>query len=297
MSSIANLGVSSLRGMASLLVLSWCAVAQASSEANEPELAPALNVVAPIVPKPLQDIDIADRLGNKVPLDAALVNESGEAVRLGDYFTGEFSGKPVLLVLGYYSCPMLCSLVLNGVMEGLQQIDYVPGKDFTLVSVSIDSRDTYEVARDKRNNYLKTYRGISQGAGIHFHVADEQVSRAIANSVGFGYRWDDKTQQYAHAAGVFFISPDGTLTRTLFGLTFSRQDLSFALMEASRGEVGSIVDKVILSCFSYTSDKQKYGIYIFGLFRLAGVITILLLGGLLVSLWRRERIHNGSSRT
>ena len=249
----------------------------------------------PVLPKPLQNIDIADRLGNRLPLDASLTDHNGNTKRLGDYFSGEESGNPVLLVLGYYSCPMLCSLVLNGALDALKEIDLKPGKNFRLVSISIDPRDNVEVAKSKRESYLKTYELTDYADGIQFHVADAEQSKRIADAVGFGYRWDEDTEQYAHAAGIFFVSPDGTLTRTLYGLTFQEQDVKFALMEASRGEVGSIVDKVILSCFSYTSDSQRYGVYVFGLFKLGGALTILFLGGLLITLWRRERIKAESN--
>ena len=249
----------------------------------------------PVLPKPLQNIDIADRLGNRLPLDVALTDHDGKSLRLGDYFSGDESGKPVLLVLGYYSCPMLCSLVLNGVLDALKNVDLQPGKDFRLVSISIDPRDSVEVAKSKRDTYLKTYELKEYADGIQFHIAKAEQSKRVADAVGFGYRWDEDTEQYAHAAGIFFVSPDGTLTRTLYGLTFQEQDVKFALMEASRGEVGSIVDKVILSCFSYTSDSQRYGVYIFGLFRFGGALTILLLGGLLITLWRSERIKAESN--
>lgn len=250
----------------------------------------------PMTPKALEGIDIVDRLGEKVPLDAELTDESGKKVKLGDYFSGGESGKPVVLVLGYYTCPMLCSLVLNSTFEGLQGVDLDMGEDYTVVSISIDPRDTVQIAHDKRETYLRAYKREGAKAGLHFHVADEGEVRRVADAVGFGYRWDEKTEQYAHAAGIFFLSPDGTLTRTLFGLTFEPSDMKFALMEASRGEVGTIVDKVLLSCFTYTADSQKYGVYVFGLFRVGGVLTILFLGTLLFVLWRRER-HRAKAGT
>ena len=174
----------------------------------------------PVLPKPLQNIDIADRLGNKLPLDVSLTDHDGKSIRLGDYFSGDESGKPVLLVLGYYSCPMLCSLVLNGALDALKNVDLKPGKDFRLVSISIDPRDSVEVAKSKRDSYLKSYELKEYANGIQFHVADAEQSKRVADSVGFGYRWDEDTEQYAHVAGIFFVSPDGTLTRTLYGLTF-----------------------------------------------------------------------------
>lgn len=260
----------------------------ASAQVESSAGAPSAGDLEPIIPQDLQNIDIVDRLGSRVPLSAVLTDDTGASVPLSRYFSGEPNGKPVLLVLGYYTCPMLCSMVLNATFEALKGVDLLAGRDFEIVSVSIDPRDAVEVAHDKRETYLKLYDRENADAGVHFHIAEPAVVKALADSVGFTFRWDEKTKQYAHAAGIFFLSPDGTLTRTLYGLTFSPTDVKFALMEASRGEVGSIVDKVILSCFSYTPDSQRYGVYIFGLFRLGGVLTILFLGGLLIHLWRRE---------
>lgn len=263
----------------------------AVARAGETRAPAAAGDAVPYRPKPLQDIEIEDRLGDKVPLDVELTDENGEKVKLGKYFSGQQTGKPVVLVLGYYTCPMLCSLVLNSTIEGLKGVDLDAAKDFTVVSVSVDPRDTVKIAHDKRETYLRAYGREGAEQGFHFHIGDEKEVKRLADAVGFKYRWDEETKQYAHAAGIFFLSPDGTLTRTLYGLTYAPNDVKFALMEASRGEVGTIVDKVLLSCFTYTADSQKYGVYVFGLFRVGGVLTILFLGTLLFVLWRRERIR------
>lgn len=258
--------------------------------------APALAVQgddSPMAPKPreLQGIEIEDKLGTKVPLDVELTDESGKAVKLGQYFDEKAGGKPVLLVLGYYECPMLCSLVLNGTLEALKPLSLDVGDDFSVVTVSINPKETVELAKSKRANYLRQYGRDGADAGWHFHVATEAESRRLADAVGFKYRWDERAQQYAHAAGIFFLSPDGTLTRTLYGMAFQPNDVKFALMEASQGTVGTITDRLLLSCFSYTPDKQQYGVYVWGVMRLGGVLTMLLLGGILFILWRRERQH------
>lgn len=277
------------------LALVW--VAPASAGASKDAAASASEAEpAPYRPKELADIDIEDRLGNKVPLDVVLTDSRGERVELRRYFSGEQSGKPVLLTLGYYTCPMLCSLVLNATLEALREVSLDVGEDFTVVSVSIDPRDTVDIARGKQKTYLKSYGREGAQEGWHFHVADEAEVKRLADAVGFRYRWDESTKQYAHAAGIFFLSPDGTLTRTLYGISYDPTDVKLALMEASRGEVGTITDKILLSCFRYTADSQRYGVYVWGVMRLAGVLTIIFLGGLLGALWYRERKKSQASR-
>lgn len=253
---------------------------QGSAEQDEPR---------PPTPRELKGVEILDKLGDKVPLDVELTDETGAVVKLGKYFSGERAGKPVLLTLGYYECPMLCSLVLNGTMDALKELDLKPGEDFTWVTVSIDPKETVDTARMKRDRYVEAYGRAGAEAGWHFHTGDETQVKRLADAVGFKYRWDERSEQWAHGAGIFFLGADGTLTRTLYGLTFKPDDVKFALMEASNGTVGTIAERILLSCFSYTPDGQRYGVYVLGVMRLAGVLTILLLGGFLIILWRRER--------
>lgn len=245
--------------------------------------------------------EIVDKLGTKIPMDVIVRNDAGEQVTLGSLF--ENRTKPVLLTLGYYSCPMLCSLVLNATADGLKGMTLVPGKDFDILSISIDPRDDVDITAKKRKTHLGDLasarnwqaNGIDPKvveSGWRFYTVDDAHRadvRRLADAVGFGYVWDDDTNQFAHAAGIFFLSPKGVLTRTLFGLRYSPADIKLALVEASEGKVGTIVDRIVLSCFQYYSDSQRYGVYIFGLFRLLGVLVIVFLGGFLLNLWRRER--------
>jgi protein SCO1/2 len=287
-----------------------CVVVLASSALARPASAvgEAGATLAPR-PKALEGTEILDKLGAKVPLDVKLTNDDGQVVRLADYFpaarrpgtgtqpSGEEGGAPVLLTLGYYQCPMLCSLVLNATLEALQKVSLDVGEDFRVVTVSIDPKETVALAKQKRDNYLAEYGREGAAKGWRFHVADEAAVKRLAEAVGFQYRYDEEQQQYAHGAGIFFLSPDGTLTRTLYGLSYSPVDVKFALMEASRGEVGSVTDRILMSCFQYTPDGQKYGVYVWGVMRLGGILTILFLGTMLFVLWRRERRKNASSRT
>jgi protein SCO1/2 len=256
----------------------------------KPTVGDTLGESRPAQPRELDGLEIKDKLGAKVPLDIELTDHTGAKVRLSKYFSGEAKGKPVLLTLGYYNCPMLCSLVINSTIDALRSQSLKAGEDFTWVSVSWDPEETANLAAAKRKNYLDEHSDVINADGWRFHVGDQAEVKRLADAVGFSYRWDERSKQWAHAAGIFFLSADGTLTRTLFGVSYEPTDVKFAVMEASNGTVGTITDQIFLSCFSYTPDKQRYGVYVFGVMRLAGVLTILLLGGFLFVLWRRERI-------
>jgi protein SCO1/2 len=238
----------------------------------------------PATPKELRGVQIKNNVGDKIPADVKLVSHEGEDVVLGDYLK---DGKPALVVLGYYKCPTLCSAILNGTLDALKEVSLDAGRDFNVIVVSIDPKEGPEVASKKRASYVKAYARDGAASGWHFHTGAETEVRRLADALGFGYRWDETSQQYAHAGGIFFLSPDSTLSRTLWGMSFKPRDVKFALIDASQGKVGSVVDQVLLSCFSYTPDSQRYSVYIFGVMRLAGVATIVLLGGALIFLWRR----------
>lgn len=300
-----NLRAAALFGL--VVVLASSALARPASAVGE-----AGGTLSPR-PKKLEGSEIVDKLGAKVPLDVKLTRDDGQVVSLGDYFaaarqrgtespgsesqgSGEQGGTPVLLTLGYYQCPMLCSLVLNATLDALKKVSLDVGEDFQVVTVSIDPKETVALAQEKRDNYLKEYGREGAANGWRFHVAEEAEVARLAEAIGFQYFYDEDMKQYAHGAGIFFLSPDGTLTRTLYGLSYRPTDVKFALMEASRGEVGSVTDRILMSCFQYTPDSQKYGVYVWGVMRLGGILTILLLGAMLFVLWRRERRGRAPSR-
>jgi len=229
---------------------------------------------------------ITDKLGNKVPTDVRLTDHDGREVTLADYLHED---KALVLVMGYYQCPMLCSLVLNGAVESLKGVTLTPGTEYEVVVVSIDERETTEVAKAKRENYLKEWGNPEARNTFAFHTGQQSELKRLADAVGFGYVYDDEMDQFAHGAGIFVLSGEGVLSRTLFGVQYRSGDLKFALIDAANGNVGTIVDRVIMSCFRYYSDNHKYGVYIFGVVRLGGLLTLLLLGTLLFLLWRKER--------
>ena len=246
------------------------------------------------VPPGLEGIEILDKIGATLPRELAYRDHTGAPVQLADYLDGKL---PVVLVLAYYRCPTLCNTVLNELVRGLRDVPFVAGKDFRLLVVSIDPKDDVTVATGKRASDLGLYgpkAGGTPGAelgkrGFDFLLADERSARALADRVGFQYRWDDSLGQYAHAAGAFVITPDGRLSRTIYGISFSAQNLRLALLEASEGKLGTVVDKVLMFCFRWDGQKKGYALASFRLMKAGAAVTAVLLTIWLVWLWRRER--------
>jgi protein SCO1/2 len=247
--------------------------------------AAALPAAAEESPIPeLDGVTIVEHLGDTLDTSLQFVDHAGARVALADFLDGE---RPVLLTLNYYRCTMLCNLQLNALVRGLKALEWAPGENFRAVTVSIDPTDSAEVAEGKRASYLEE---LGRGdVDWTFLTGEEPQIRALAASVGFGYRYIEEEDQYAHAPAVFFLSPDGKVARYLYGLEYPARDLKFAIMEAAEGRVGSPVDKIILSCFHYDASLGAYGPFAFGIMRLGGSLTIVLLGAFLGIYWRRER--------
>jgi protein SCO1/2 len=265
-----------------LILIGLIARSAPAAAIDAPPSAPA----AANVPAELEGIDLVDRSGNLVPLDVALVNEAGEAVRLGDYFG---TGKPVLIQLVYYSCPMLCTLVLNGYVDAAKPLDWSPGTDYTVVTVSFDPKDTSKLAADKKKNYVDSLEKPGAGEGWHFLVGEEAEVRRLADALGFGYRYMPERKEFVHAAGMFVLTPEGKISRTLYGIEYPSQDLKLSLLEAAEGRLGSPVDKLILYCFRYDPETQKYALVAINVMKLGGLLTIVVLGAFLGVHWTRER--------
>lgn len=242
-----------------------------------------------LVPRELEDTNIEDKAGTKMPLDVAMIDQDGKAVVLGDYFSST-NPRPVILTIGYYGCPMLCSLVLNGMVDGLKKVNYKIPQEYRIISVSIDDRETPDLARKKQEVYSRAL-GIpaEHNDAWTFHVMTAGEAKRLADAAGFKYYFDKKNDQFAHGAGFFVLSPSGVLSRTLFGISFEPKDIKLALSEAADGKIGSFVDRVLLSCFHYDPDSHRYGVYIFGVMRLCGILTILILGTVLILFFRGEK--------
>jgi len=227
---------------------------------------------------------VDEHLGSKIELSSKVQNHFGDRISFGKYFT---DNKPAVFTLNYYSCASLCSVQLNAVLNGLKDMDWVPGDQFNMLTLSIDPEETSSLAAQKRGTYLEELE--KEGASWEFMVAEQQVITDIADQVGYRYTYDEQSKQFAHPAVIMILSPDGTISRYLYGVSYSARDLKFALIEASEGKVGTTVDKVILSCFAYDNSTGRYTASAFGLMRLAGVITMFFLGAMITALWRRDR--------
>ncbi|MEX1024850.1 MAG: SCO family protein [Planctomycetota bacterium] len=235
---------------------------------------------------PMPEVTWDVELGREVPLERSFTDHTGERVRLGELITGD---KPVVLALVYYECPMLCNLVMGGLVRALKALPLTVGEDFDVISISIDPEETPELAAGKRAGYVERYDRGDDGEGWHFLVGEGAEIEAVAEAVGFGYTFVPGTGEYAHAAGITLLSPAGRVSHVLFGTEFSARDLRLALVESSAGRLGTTVDKILLRCFQYDPAKGQYGLAILTVIRLGGGLTVLLLGGFIGLSLRRDR--------
>jgi protein SCO1/2 len=240
---------------------------------------------APATPGILQEIGFDQRLGEAVPLDVAFKDETGKDVRLGDYF----GRKPVVLNLVYYDCPMLCTVSLNGLAGALEVLSFVPGQEFEVVTVSFDPREGPVLAAAKKKAYLARYKRPEAHRGWHFLTGKRESVDALTRAVGFRYAWDEATKQFAHPAGLLVATPEGRISHYLFGVEYSPKDLRLALVDAARGNIGNVVDQVLLYCYQYDPRSGRYSASILNLVRLGGILTVLALGGFILSASLRRR--------
>ncbi|KAA3631314.1 MAG: SCO family protein [Calditrichaeota bacterium] len=234
----------------------------------------------------LKGVDVEEHLGDKIPMDLRFIDDSGNEVTIGSYFNQE---QPVLLVLGYYKCPMLCNLVFNGLIEGVRSLDIKPGEDFQMVAVSINHREDFNLAAAKKANYLTAMDIPSAEKGWKFLVGDSTQSQALADAVGFQYRYDEEIGQYAHPAVIYLLTENGTISRYLYGVEFKTNDLKFSLLEASEGKIGNTIDRIILYCYHYDPDSKGYVVFAGNVMRLGGAITLIVLSVFVGLLFYRER--------
>ena len=237
------------------------------------------------IQKVYNEVGIDQKLGTRIPLDLAFLDEQGRRVTLDEYV---HSG-PVVLSLVYFRCPMLCTEVLNGMVEAFRGLSFSAGREFSVVTVSIDPRETPELASQKKERYLEEYGRPGGAAGWHFLTGDARSIKELADSAGFRYLFDPRSGQFAHAAGIMIVTPEGRLSRYLFGVQFDPKDLRLALMEASGNRIGSFADRLLFLCYHYDPLTGRYGSVIMNVFRGAGTLTILLLGGGIFLMLRRER--------
>jgi len=247
---------------------------------------------ASTVPAPLREIGFDQRLNERAPLDAPFRDEEGRDVTLGGYF----GSKPVVLALVYYNCPMLCSQVLSGLTSALGVMSLEPGRDFNVVAISFDPRETPSDAAAKRATVLERHARRPDDAGWHFLTGSQSSIDRVTKAAGFRYVWDKNTQQFAHPTGVIVLTPDGRFARYLFGVEYGPRDLRLALVEASSGKVGSAVDSLLLYCYHYDPMTGRYGLIVLRALRAAGAATVLALVSFIVVMVRRERRTNAAFR-
>ena len=242
-------------------------------------------MAASSIPAALREIGFDQHIGAFVPLDTAFRDESGTTVRLGDYF----GSRPVVMVFAYYDCPMLCTQVVSGLTSALRTMSLEPGKDFEIVTVSFDPRDTPRTAAEKKAVFVGRYRRDGANAAWHFLSGDQASIDRLTKAAGFRYTWDAPTGQFAHPTGVIVLTPDGRLAKYLFGIEYGPRDLRFAIVEASNGRVGSAVDALLLYCYHYDPMTGRYGLVVMRMMRIAGAATVLALGTFIFVMVRREK--------
>lgn len=235
------------------------------------------------VPKRLQGVDVNERLGRPLAKGLRFVDQDGRNVALGQYFDGQL---PVLLTFNYSDCPMLCSLMLNGLLKALKEVDLTAGKDFRIVTVSIDHREKPERALRTKGRYLSQYGRPEATNGWHFLTGSAESVRAFAESIGFGYSYNEKRDEYAHPSAFVLASPDGKLVRYLYGIEYDPKTVRMALVESSEGKIGTTLDRVFLYCFHYDSSEGRYAPVARNIMRLGGGASVVLLAGFLTVLFR-----------
>jgi len=237
------------------------------------------------MPELLQEVGLDQKLNTQVPLNLRFKDEDGRVVTLGDYF----GKRPVILTLNYFECPMLCTEVLNGLVSALGVMNFSVGKEFDVVTVSFDPRDTPERARQKKAAYLGRYKRPGSESGWHFLTGSDHEIAALTRAVGFRYAYNAKAGQFAHASGVMVATPEGRLSHYFYGIEYGPRDLRLALVEASDHKIGTAVDQVLLACFHYDPSSGRYSMAVMTAVRAAGVAMVGLIAGAIVLMRRRER--------
>jgi protein SCO1/2 len=240
-------------------------------------------------PPGLKDVGIEQRLNEQIPPDLSFRDETGKTVRLGDYF----GSKPLILDLAYYKCPMLCGEVLAGLTSALKPMKFDVGKDFEVLTVSFDPRETPQDATETKAVYLKRYGRAGAERGWHFLTGPQESIDALTKAAGFQYHYDARTGQFAHSTAIMVLTPQGKIAQYYYGVEFPSKDLRLALVQASQNKIGNVVDQILLYCYHYDPSAGKYNVVIFRVLRLAGVLTMVLLGGFMILMfWREATRHN-----
>jgi protein SCO1 len=241
------------------------------------------------VPAALQGIGFDQRLNEQVPLELVFTNESGKPIQLGECF----GSKPVILVLAYYQCPRLCTLVLNGLVQGMLEMRLTAGREYNVVVVSFDPREDWQLAASKKESYLLRYGRPGAEAGWHFLTGESESIEPLAEAVGFRYRFDPAQNQFVHASGIMILTPGGKISRYFYDVNYSGRDLRLGLVEASNNKIGSPIDQILLYCLHYDATLGKYSASIMNIVRFAGATTMLAIGAFVLLLRRKTAAKSG----
>jgi protein SCO1/2 len=266
--------------LAFVLAVAWITAGDAGAQAGAQSVPPPQAV--------MMKVGFDQNLDAQLPLDAAFKDETGKDVKLGDYFA---KGKPVILTLVYYECPMLCTEVLNGLVEAIRGVNFEPGKDYELVTISFDPGETPELAAAKKANYVKQYGKPGAEAGWHFLTGSEESIKRVTETVGFRYLYDEESDQYAHASGIVVATPKGRTARYFYGMTYPSKDLRLGLVEASQNRIGNPVDYILLLCYHYDPLTGQYSMVIMNVLRLLGGLTVVVLAAAVAFFLLWERRH------
>lgn len=238
------------------------------------------------LPPELEGVGVTEHLNDKVPLDLEFINSDGEKVKLEQYIDGK---RPIVLTFNYSNCPMLCSLQLNGLYDALKRMDWNMGDKFNMVTICMDPLETPERARMTKQKYLKLYRRPGAAEGYHYLTGREENIKRAADAVGFHYKYSSNKRQYLHVAVTIILTPDGRISRYLYGVEYDPQTLRLSLLEAAEGKIGTTMDRFLLFCFHYDAEIGRYGPAAFRLMQLGGGLTLVILVGGFLALRRREK--------
>lgn len=242
-------------------------------------------------------IDVVERLGEQAAIDVPLVNQDGKTVRLRDYL----GKKPVIVTLVYYRCPVLCSVLLSGLTKALQGVAWKIGREYDVLTISVDPNESSDLAKEKRRGYMQSLGLSDKEDAWPFFTGSVEAVDALSASLGFKFKYVERERQFAHVAALFFLSPDGKITRYLYDVKYDPKDVKLALFEAGHGKVGTALDRVLLRCYKFDASSRKYHLWVKNYYRVWGVLIMLGLGIFLGTMWRRDmqrsREHNGKGTT
>ncbi|MDB5039026.1 MAG: SCO1/SenC family protein [Bacteriovoracaceae bacterium] len=239
------------------------------------------------LPQDFEGARIIEKLGNKVDIqNLRFTDEDGKVLPLSTYFTGK---KPVVMILAYYSCPGLCGYLLNGAANSLRTLNWSIGSEYEVITLSINPKEGPDLAAKKKLAYLEKYGRLGAEKGWHFLTGKEDQIVKVAGQLGFGYRYDEKTSEYAHSAGIFVLTPEGKISRVLYGIDFPNKDLKLSLLEASDGKVGTILDRILMFCYRYDPLSKGYSFVAMRLVQGASAVLVLFMAVFLFFLFRNER--------